>query len=309
MTAAGLASGLEGRREGREWRCRCPVHGGRSLSITEKDGRLLLVCRAGCPQGDVIKAIRDMGLWGNSHGYEKISPPAAPGAKDEEERQRRIDKGDDLWDESHPIEPGDPVHRYLAGRGITLESWPKDLRCHPSLPYWQVDDRGKPVKTGAFPAMIAVVRSPEGRSVGLHRTWVRHDGLGKAPVVAPKKIYKVHDMTGGAVRLFPPEDGLLGICEGIEDALSALILWNIPTWAALGTSGLIGFAPPEAVRELLIFADRDENGAGQKAAWELADRMAETERAARVLVPGDGSKDLNAYLLARRGANMQEIAR
>ena len=99
----------------------------------------------------------------------------------------------------------------------------------------------------------------------------------------------------------------MAICEGIEDALSAWVLWQIPTWATIGTSGLKGFVPPEGVREILILADRDENGAGQRAAWELQERMEETGRAARVLVPEDGSKDLNAYLLARQGANMQEM--
>lgn len=34
-TAAQLAAQLDGARSGREWRCRCPVHGGHRLSITE----------------------------------------------------------------------------------------------------------------------------------------------------------------------------------------------------------------------------------------------------------------------------------
>ena len=233
-------------------------------------------------------------------------PPPAPDNKDDTERQRRIDRADDLWDEATPIRDGDPVWLYLKNRGITLGSWPDDLRCHPALPYWSQDDAGKLLKIGTFPAMLAVVRNPEGRPVDLHRTYITSDGL-KAPVTSPKKLYGVRPIQGGAVRLFHPMDGLLAVCEGIEDALSALILWNIPTWACLGTSGLMTFDPPEEVRELVIFADNDEPG--KKAAWALADRMEETGRAVRVLAPEDGSKDLNAYLLARRGANMQEVTR
>lgn len=213
-----------------------------------------------------------------------------------------------MWEESHPIEPGDQAHRYLAGRGITLNTWPDDLRCHPALAYWEVNDAGKPVLLGRWPCLLAVVRSPQGRPVALHRTYVTDDGH-KAPVEAPKKIMKVEDLAGSAVRLFPQKDGLLAVAEGIEDALSAWVLWQVPCWAALGTSGLKGFEPPEEVRELLIFADRDENGAGQKAAWALQDRMEEIGRAVRVLAPEDGSKDLNAYLLARQGAIMQETIR
>ena len=304
MTLSELVDALEGKREGREWRCRCPVHGGRSLFVAEKDGKVLLTCRAGCSQDDVIKTFRTMGLWGSGDGHE-LPPPPEP---DPTEKERRADRASDIWNEAHPIEPVDPAWLYLKNRGITLETWPDDLRCHPSLDYWEVSDSGKHVRTGTFPAMIAVVRDPRGRPVALHRTYLTNDGQ-KAPVLSPKKIMKVEDLAGAAVRLFPPRDGVLAVAEGIEDALSAWVLWQIPTWACLGTSGLMGFAPPEEVRELMIFADRDENGAGQKAAWELADRLEETGRAVRVLAPEDGSKDLNAYLLARRGANMQEITR
>ena len=306
MTALELADALEGKREGHEYRARCPLHGGRSLFITEKDGRFLIVCRAGCSQNEVIKALRSMGLWGGNEHHQTL-PPREPEPKDD--LTKRIDKADRLWNESHPIEPGDPVWLYLKNRGITLTEYPQDLHTHPALPYWEVGNTGKPVKTGIFPAMLAIIRSPAGKPVGIHRTWISPDGSGKAPVESPKKLYKVHDLAGLAVRLFSPRDGVLGICEGIEDALSAWILWKIPTWACLGTSGMKVFQAPEGIKEFLIFSDRDASGAGQKAGWELKDRMAETGRAARVLVPQDGSKDLNAFLLARQEANIQETAR
>ena len=296
MTASDLASALEGKREGREWRCRCPIHGGRSLSVTERDGRLLLTCRAGCSQADVIKALRDEGLWGTQSDHDPILPPVP---EPQSERGRRIERAERMWEGSSPITPGDPVHQYLTRRGITLNAWPEDLHSHPALPYWTMDENGKPVKTGTFPAMLAVVRDPQGRPVAIHRTYITSDGR-KAPVEAPKKILKVHDLTGSAVRLFPPSDGVLGVCEGIEDAFSAWILWQIPTWATLGTSGMRTFEPPEEIRELLIFADRDENGAGEKAAWELAERMETKEKAVRIRVPS-GHKDLNALLM--KGAN------
>ena len=297
MTASDLASALEGKREGREWRCRCPIHGGRSLSVTERDGRLLLVCRAGCSQADVIKALRDDGLWGGESDHGRIYSPPPPAPPDD--REKRIGRAERIREESHEITPGDPVHQYLTGRGITLNTWPEDLHHHPALPYWTQDDNGKLVLLGKWPAMIAVVRDPPGRTVAIHRTYITSDGQ-KAPVEAPKKILQIHDLTGSAVRLFPPKDGVLGGCEGIEDALSAWILWQIPTWATLGTSGMRTFEPPEEIRELLIFADRDENGAGEKAAWELAERMETKEKAVRIRVPS-GHKDLNALLM--KGAN------
>jgi hypothetical protein len=66
MNPAELASKLgSARREGREWRCRCPAHDDHdpSLSITERDGKLLVKCRAGCYQETVIDALRQRDLW------------------------------------------------------------------------------------------------------------------------------------------------------------------------------------------------------------------------------------------------------
>ena len=66
MTAAELALALGAvRREGNGWRCRCPAHDDHdpSLSIIERDGRVLFNCRAGCDQNAVIAALRQRDLW------------------------------------------------------------------------------------------------------------------------------------------------------------------------------------------------------------------------------------------------------
>ena len=65
MTAAAIASALGGHRNGDSWLTRCPAHddGTPSLSLRERDGRLLVHCHAGCSQGDVIAALRTRGLW------------------------------------------------------------------------------------------------------------------------------------------------------------------------------------------------------------------------------------------------------
>lgn len=291
MTLQELADALEGRREGREWRCRCPVHGGRSLSIRETEGRILLTCRAGCQQNEVITELKHLGLWG-SEACRDTLPHPAPTLPDDTER--KADRAADLWRQAHPIQPGDPVHQYLAGRGITLPEYPSDLRCHSALDYWEVGQDGKPVLLGKLPAMLAAVRNPQGRPVALHRTYVTNDGH-KAPIGSPKKILKVHDLSGSTIRLFPPRDGFVAICEGVEDALSAWILWSIPSWATIGTSGLKGFVPPEGVREVLIMADNDEPG--KKAALELAQRLEEKGKAVRIVTPSGPAKDINQLLM------------
>lgn len=43
----------------------CPAHNDKnpSLSITEKDGKVLVRCHAGCKQRDVVDALKRLGLW------------------------------------------------------------------------------------------------------------------------------------------------------------------------------------------------------------------------------------------------------
>ena len=64
-TAAKIAAALEGRREARQWRCRCPIHGGRSLLVRDGDkGRILVFCHGGCEAHDVLAELRRSGLLG-----------------------------------------------------------------------------------------------------------------------------------------------------------------------------------------------------------------------------------------------------
>lgn len=283
MTAHELADALEGRREGHGWRCPCPVHGGRSLCIRENAGRLLVVCRAGCSQVEVIQALRDMGLWGNREGhYERPVSPPAPESKSELER--RIAQADKMWRGSVSITKGDQAWLYLRNRGIVLPEYPEDLRCHPGLDYWAQDDAGKWILTCTFPAMLAVIRSPQGKPVGIHRTYITSDGH-KAPVGSPKKLSKVHDLTGSAVRLFPVSGDTLAIAEGIETSLSVYMLYGETCWPCISAHGLATFVPPEGVSTIRIFADRDLNKAGETAAIKLATAIKAKGKAVRIFLP------------------------
>ena len=74
----------------------------------------------------------------------------------------------------------------------------------------------------------------QGERASLHRTYLdRYSG--KAQVAEPRKMLGSMP-TGAAVRLMEHAD-VLGIAEGIETALSASALFNVPCWAAL-TAGL-----------------------------------------------------------------------
>lgn len=90
LTAAALAQSLGGaKRDGASWRCLCPAHDDRdpSLSIAQKNGKLLVVCRAGCEQENVLAALRARGLWGKpADGTSRIV--AAYSYRDEHGRLR-----------------------------------------------------------------------------------------------------------------------------------------------------------------------------------------------------------------------------
>ena len=67
LTISNIASGLSKVRwhGDYEFLACCPAHDDRnpSLSISDKNGKILVKCWAGCTQDEVIGALRDLGLW------------------------------------------------------------------------------------------------------------------------------------------------------------------------------------------------------------------------------------------------------
>lgn len=299
MTAYEVSHSLMGRprKNGPGWLVLCPVHGDRHPSLSLRDGeggRLLVKCFSGCDAREILKTLAEMGLLDGSP--KTVSTPEEKNT----DTKRKADRTSDLWNASNPITTGDPVWLYLKSRGIVLDAWPEDLRCHSSLGYWETSDAGKPIKTGVFPCLLAVVRSPQGRPVGIHRTWVRPDGSGKAPVSSPKKLFKVHDLSGSAIRLFSPENGTIGITEGLETALSVNILYGEPVWACVSAHGMASFVPPEGVSTVRVFADHDGNETGLKAALKSYDRLAKEGRTVEIRQPREIG-DYNDELIKKPG--------
>lgn len=60
-----------------------------------------------------------------------------------------------------------------------------------------------------------------------------------------------------------PVGPVIGLAEGIETGLSAMDLFRVPVWCALG-SNLARIVLPAGARNVAIFADRGE--AGERAA-------------------------------------------
>ncbi len=161
------------------------------------------------------------------------------------------------------VTEGDPVHKYLSGRGLKTPG--KYLRIHPRMPYW--DDR---VLLGHYPAMVAAYRCAEGKVNTFHVTYLTQEGK-KADVPCPKKIMSSM-AKGGAIHLSDAAE-VMGVAEGIETAIAARVLHGVPTWAAVNATALANFEPPAECKRLVVYADNDKSFTGQKYAYDLAHRL------------------------------------
>jgi phage/plasmid primase-like uncharacterized protein len=143
--------------------------------------------------------------------------------------------------------------------------------------------------------MVALVEHVDRGAVGVHRTWLGYNAAG---IWRRRDRASLGPIGGGAVRL-APADELLMIAEGIETALSAMQAIPLPTWAALSTSGMVSLVLPRIVRTVVILADHDANGAGERAARTAAARWLAEGRRVRVAMPPDPDTDFNDVLLGQ----------
>jgi putative DNA primase/helicase len=292
LHAAAIAEALGGRRASRGWIARCPAHDDRvpSLSIAAADdGNVLVRCHAGCDQERVIAALRSRGLW-TEHGPRRFTPRPVSfvAGTDRPDRNdaKRSEAALAIWQSAIPPD-GTQIETYLASRGLYLRP-PPTLRFHVGL---------KHPSGGVWPAMVALVtRGSDDAPLAIHRTFLAHDGQGKA-AVDPQRMM-LGPCRSGAVRLAPMAEVLM-VGEGIETCLAALQATGNAAWAALSTSGLRALDLPGDVRDVIVLADGDDPG--EAAAQHCASRWKREGRRVRIARPPHGM-DFNNLLMgaARR---------
>jgi putative DNA primase/helicase len=202
-----------------------------------------------------------------------------------------------LWNQCKPIAKGDAVHRYLTSRALgSAMLRPEVLRIHSSLKYFYGDQC-----LGSFPCMVGAITSPSGELVALHRTYLTSKGM-KADVPTVKKLTPASNtLNGCSIKLFEPKQGILGIAEGIETALAAMLGANLATVTAYSAGAIASFQPPKGIRHLVIFADHDE--AGKNAADKLRSKALALGIGCKVMTPTGSGKDW-----ADVWASSQEVA-
>lgn len=184
-------------------------------------------------------------------------------------------------------ESTEPMRAYFQSRELIFR-WNKveqsdSMRFHPALPFYDKDGK----KTGEHPAIVCAIRDKEGQLVTLHRIYLSPKG-GKARVAEPKKMMPVPDdleVTGCAIRLVEPSEGILGIAEGVETALAAYRASQIPVWATVNATLMERFVVPEGVHTVLVWADKDKSITGERSANILKARLEQQGIRVIVLIP------------------------
>lgn len=290
LSAEAIANALGGHRSGRGYVARCPAHDDQtpSLSITDAadaadDGlRTLVKCHAGCTQGEVIAALRALGLWNTSGASDcRRFATHRSSVREATRGSDKIAYAMTIWGETVPAE-GTVVETYLKSRGITIKI-PKSIRFHEDLRHSQTRT--------SWPALVALITNGAASDpIGILRIFLARDGLGKAPV-HPQKMM-LGKAAGGVVRLGEASELIL-VGEGIETCLSVMQATGQPVWAALSTSGLTGLQLPPHIRDVTILADGDDPG--ERAAQAAARRLKMSVRSVRIVRPFQGA-DFNDML-------------
>lgn len=269
----------------------CPVCGGKDRFWTDPDSseRGTWFCNQCSPKsGDGWALVqRVLGITFSEaidRVAEVIGSASISKSNNGQDPAKRRKMLNDIWLQSINLREKNQAVDYLLSRGLYLT--PRNVRFCKSCYCGETKTK--------IPAMIALFTCVGGRACALHRTYL--DGNAKAQLKSPRMIIGVPGtkMAGGAVRLYKHDD-TLGIAEGIETAISAAQLFDVPVWAALSSTLLESWAPPEEARKIIIFGDNDSNFAGQKSAYKLASKLC-GDRIVEVKIP-DNFGDWNDELL------------
>ena len=146
--------------------------------------------------------------------------------------------------------------------------------------------------------MLAPIVDVDGEQIGVHLTYLRPDGGGKTELTKEYQRECRGAVRGGAIRLIPFEpDVELVLAEGLETSLAASELFGLPCWSAVYAGGLCSLVLPPEVRRIVIAADNDASGVGQRNALAAYNRWTAEGRSVRIVAPPVVGDDFNDVLL------------
>jgi putative DNA primase/helicase len=293
MPAAEIAAILgSAKRNGRGWLCKCPAHPDHTPSLSIMNGDrvpIVVKCFAGCDSREVLAELRRLGLLddgadhrgdhrGDRRPYRAIHGAVAPHM----DSSGTIDR---ILSRCLPIR-GTLAEAYLASRGLDLPVSGDALRYLP------------PSARYIWPTLVSVISDfATTQTINLQFTCLAHDGSGKAPLPKheQRRFLAGHRVKGGVVRLSDDADVCLrlGLSEGTESALSIQTSFARAgrreiVWAAVNAGNMAGLPVVPGIETLVVYADKDAGGTGQRAAQELAARWTRAGREAYIALPVTG---------------------
>jgi putative DNA primase/helicase len=181
---------------------------------------------------------------------------------------------------------GTVTERYWVSRGLSLP-----------IPMTVCASRGwlRHPEGGSRPCMVALVEHVEHGPVAIHRTFLAVDGSGKAAFRRPR--LSLGPVGGAAVRLASAGEELV-VAEGIETAASVMVATGLSAWSGLSANGIeqLVLPPLPLAASVIIAADHDDNGTGERAARTAAERWLREGRRVRIAVPPRAGTDWNDVL-------------
>lgn len=258
----------------------CPLCGdGKDrFRFDDKDGDGTYFCNQ-CGAGSGFTLIQKFRSWDFVRAAREIDAVVGnvqiQEAKDQQTEAEKVAAIKRMMGKAVKIGPGMPAWAYLVGR-CGIQTPPFDLWGHPGIVH--------PSESGTHPAMLAVMRYADGQGSSIHRTYLTPDGW-KAPLEPCRMVMPGKPISGSCVRLAPVVDGRVGIAEGIETALCASALFDMPVWAAISAGGMTSWDPPESIKSVVIFGDNDATFTGQASAYTLARRLKLAGLSVEVRIP------------------------
>ena len=225
--------------------------------------------------GMTFKAIADKiaELLGKSNDYEPRQPDP------QEAKNRAAMKA--LWEGSRQPTDSGPVSSYLQRR----------VGCHWQSPFIR-ENMSVWAEGKTHAAMVCKIVTHTDKAINLHQTFLTLDGQ-KADLGTVKKVMAGKLPDGCAIRLSKAAP-IMGVAEGIESAISASILHDMPVWACINGGLLSKWVPPETAEEIYVFGDNDASFTGHAKAYHLANRLeVQYKRKVKVIFPQQTGHDMN----------------
>lgn len=251
-------------RIGRDFKGLCPFHKERTPSFHVSDQRGTFKCFGCGAWGDSIDFIMQIRSVSFIEAVQALDPAATPhngrsysfmrkptGERAEDE-SRRMKYAHELWLKRQPIDNTWALEYLRIARGV--------------------DDRVIPDRLGFVeaycsttkkvePALISPLQDSQGHVTAVQLVYLSgpfdYDALRDENGRRLKRTFGL--MRDGCVRL-ATHTTTMGLAGSVEDGLSVIARYSIPTWAVCGEQRLSRVWVPEEVEHLIIFADADEPG-------------------------------------------------